>query len=199
MKIIKEYSMFNSPVKEYESNPPWYSGHIELLTNQKPGYVGVDYEVRVEDGYIQELTITSKGELIANFNEVWIKKPSGIYSNFMAPLISKYGATVDYKGDTLKESVSFEQIKSASGKTYQVRVDDVNNTISITRYSPYDLQEYHWAELNSEMDTWDIYDGNTGKLVEVLDVESVSSWVALANILQKMDERAGYVKRIDRT
>ena len=103
------------------------------------------------------------------------------------------------KESSLKESVSFEKIKSPSGKTYSVRVDDVNNTISITKYSPYDLQEYHWAELNEENDTWDIYDGNTGKLIEVLDVEDVSSWVALANILQKMDERAGYTRKTDRT
>lgn len=199
MKIIKETSMFNSPVREYKSNPPWYSGHIELLINQRPGYIGVDYRVKVEDGYIQELTMSSNGDLVANFNGEWIKKPSSIYSNFINPLISKYGVTVDYKRDTIKESVSFEKIKSSSGKTYSVRVDDVNNTISITKYSPYDLQEYHWAELNEENDTWDIYDGNTGKLIEVLDVEDVSSWVALANILQKLDERTGYTRKTDRT
>ena len=80
LKIINEKNMFNPALKEYESNPPWYKGIVEILTTKGP--VKAEYEIEVENNFISELHVTLKNMVIASFNkDGWIIKPADKISN----------------------------------------------------------------------------------------------------------------------
>lgn len=96
----------------------------------------------------------------------------------------------------LKESVEFQYIKSKNGAKYKVRIDSDKDSIQILRHSPYDLQDYHWANQTAP-GKWSVYDENTSRLVAKLN--NTESWVEVANFLSDLDVDAGYSTRIDRT
>ena len=97
LKIINEKNMFNPALKEYESNPPWYEGIVEILTTKGP--VKAEYEIKVENNFISELHVTLKNMVIASFNkDGWIIKPTDkISDNIVAHIFMKYGAPIFMK------------------------------------------------------------------------------------------------------
>lgn len=97
LKIINEKNMFNPALKEYESNPPWYKGIVEILTTKGP--VKAEYEIKVENNFISDLLVTLKNTVIAAFNKNgWIIKPADkISDNIVAHIYSQYGAPICMK------------------------------------------------------------------------------------------------------
>lgn len=97
LKIINEKNMFNPALKEYESNPPWYKGIVEILTTKGP--VKAEYEIKVENNFISDLLVTLKNTVIAAFNKNgWITKPTDkVSDNIVAHIYSKYGAPIFMK------------------------------------------------------------------------------------------------------
>ena len=97
LKIITEKNMFNPALKEYESNPPWYKGIVEILTTKGP--VRAEYELKVENNFISELHVTLKNMVIASFNkDGWIIKPADkVSDNIVAHIYSQYGAPIFMK------------------------------------------------------------------------------------------------------
>ena len=97
LKIINEKSMFNPALKEYESNPPWYKGIVEILTTKGP--VKAEYEIKVENNFISDLLVTLKNTVIAAFNKNgWIIKPADkVSDNIVAHIYSQYGAPIFMK------------------------------------------------------------------------------------------------------
>lgn len=97
LKIINEKNMFNPALKEYESNPPWYKGIVEILTTK--GLVKAEYEIKVENNFISDLLVTLKNTVIAAFNKNgWITKPTDkISDNIVAHIYSQYGAPIFMK------------------------------------------------------------------------------------------------------
>lgn len=97
LKIITEKNMFNPALKEYESNPPWYKGIVEILTTKGP--VKAEYEIKVENNFISDLLVTLKNTVIAAFNKNgWITKPADkISDNIVAHIYSQYGAPIFMK------------------------------------------------------------------------------------------------------
>ena len=97
LKIINEKNMFNPALKEYESNPQWYKGIVEILTTKGP--VKAEYEIKVENNFITDLLVTLKNTVIAAFNKNgWITKPADkISDNIVAHIYSQYGAPIFMK------------------------------------------------------------------------------------------------------
>lgn len=97
LKIITEKNMFNPALKEYESNPPWYKGIVEILTTKGP--VKAEYEIKVENNFISDLLVTLKNTVIAAFNKNgWITKPADkVSDNIVAHIYSQYGAPIFMK------------------------------------------------------------------------------------------------------
>ena len=97
LKIINEKNMFNPALKEYESNPPWYKGIVEILTTKGP--VRAEYEIKVENNVISDLLVTLKNTVIAAFNKNgWITKPTDkVSDNIVAHIYSQYGAPIFMK------------------------------------------------------------------------------------------------------
>lgn len=97
LKIITEKSMFNSKVKEYEANPPWYEGIVEILTTKGP--VIAEYEIKVENNFITELHVNIKSTVIAAFNkDGWVIKPAdNVSDSIMGYIYSQYGAPIFMK------------------------------------------------------------------------------------------------------
>lgn len=97
LKIINEKNMFNPALKEYESNPPWYKGIVEILTTKGP--VKAEYEIKVENNFISDLLVTLKNTVIAAFNKNgWITKPADkISDNIVGHIYSQYGAPIFMK------------------------------------------------------------------------------------------------------
>lgn len=97
LKIINEKNMFNPALKEYESNPPWYKGIVEILTTKGP--VKAEYEIKVENNFISDLLVTLKNTVIAAFNKNgWITKPTDkISDNIVAHIFTQYGAPIFMK------------------------------------------------------------------------------------------------------
>lgn len=97
LKIINEKNMFNPALKEYESNPPWYKGIVEILTTKGP--VKAEYEIKVENNFISDLLVTLKNTVIAAFNKNdWITKPTDkVSDNIVAHIYSQYGAPIFMK------------------------------------------------------------------------------------------------------
>ena len=97
LKIINEKNMFNPALKEYESNPPWYKGIVEILTTKGP--VKAEYEIKVENNFITDLLVTLKNTVIAAFNKNgWITKPADkVSDNIVGHIYSQYGAPIFMK------------------------------------------------------------------------------------------------------
>lgn len=89
--------MFNPALKEYESNPPWYKGIVEILTTKGP--VKAEYEIKVENNFISDLLVTLKNTVIAAFNKNgWIIKPADkISDNIVGHIFTQYGAPICMK------------------------------------------------------------------------------------------------------
>ena len=97
LKIINEKNMFNPALKEYESNPPWYKGIVEILTTKGP--VKAEYEIKVENNFISDLLVTLKNTVIAAFNKNgWITKPTDkVSDNIVGHIFMQDGAPIFMK------------------------------------------------------------------------------------------------------